>query len=502
MSASHPPGGTPAKSRAQEKEKLDPRVWRVAGVAALGPLITNIDSTVVNVSLSALGQDLHAPLTTLQWVITGYLLALALMLPLSGWIVDRCGAKRVYLGCFSAFTLASLLCGISSSAHALIVARVLQGMAGGLLAPMAQMMVAREAPRHIARVMSVMTIPIILGPIFGPSLAGLILQRASWHWIFFINLPIGLLAVLLAAWILPSDTTAKSRRSFDLIGFLLISPGLVLLLYSLEALNSEPAAQSRNIFLLIASFTLLAAFARHAIRRGPAALVDLQLFRDPSFRASTATQFLVNGLSLGSQMLIPLYLLTVLHLSPSRVGLLLAFSGIGALCTYPWMGAITERFGTRRVSAIGALIALLASFALAVVPPSALAEWLICFILFVRAVGMSSISIPSISAAYSSIPRAAVPVATTALNIVQRIGGPVATTIIAIFLHRRVVAQISSGSLLTTGSEAASFTATLWLLCAWNALTIVAALRLPIRATRKARAEPQASALLAQPAVD
>jgi len=498
MSASHQPGGTRTETRAQKKEKLDPRVWRVAGVAALGPLITNIDSTVVNVSLSALGQDLHARLTTLQWVITGYLLALALMLPLSGWLVDRCGAKRVYIGCFSAFTFASLLCGISSSAHGLIAARVLQGMAGGLLAPMAQMMVAREAPHHIARVMSVMTIPIILGPIFGPSLAGLILQRASWHWIFFINLPIGLLAVLLAAWILPSDSTGKHRRSFDIIGFLLISPGLVLLLYSLEALSSDPAAQSRNILLLIGSLTLLAAFARHAIRRGPAALVDLQLFREPSFRASASTQFLVNGLSLGSQMLIPLYLLTVLHLSPSRVGLLLASSGFGALCAYPWMGTITERFGSRRVSATGALIALLASLTLAAVPPSSLAEWLICLILFVRAVGMSSISIPSITAAYSSIPKAAVPVATTAMNIVQRIGGPVATTIIAIFLHRRVTTKISTGNLLTAGPDAAAFTATLWLLGAWNALIFLAALRLPMSATSKAGTHPQASALLAE----
>ncbi len=208
--------------------KLDPRVWRVAGVAVLGPLITNIDSTVVNVSLDALGKDLHAPLATLQWVITGYLLALALMLPLTGWLVDRCGAKRVYLGCFAAFTFASFLCGTSTSVHMLIAARVLQGMAGGLLAPMAQMMVAREAPRHIARVMSMMTVPIILGPIFGPSLAGFILQKASWHWIFFINLPIGILAVILAAWILPSDSAGKARRGFDLSGFLLISPGLVL----------------------------------------------------------------------------------------------------------------------------------------------------------------------------------------------------------------------------------------------------------------------------------
>jgi predicted MFS family arabinose efflux permease len=201
-------------------------------------------------------------------------------------------------------------------------------------------------------------------------------------------------------------------------------------------------------------------------------------------------------------MLIPLYLLAVLHLSPSRVGLLLASGGIGALCAYPWMGRITERFGSRRASASGALIALLAPLALAVVPPSSLAEWLICFILFVRAVGMSSISIPSISAAYSSIPKAAAPVATTAMNIVQRLGGPVATTIIAIFLHRSVATQISTGNLLTAGLEAAAFTATLWLLCAWNTLIFLAALRLPIRATPKVRNETQASPLLAQPAVE
>jgi MFS family permease len=197
-------------------------------------------------------------------------------------------------------------------------------------------------------------------------------------------------------------------------------------------------------------------------------------------------------------MLIPLYLLTVLRLSPARVGLLLASGGIGALCAYPWMGAITERFGSRRVSASGALVALLASLALAVVPPASLAEWLICFILFVRAVGMSSISIPSISAAYSSIPRAAVLIATTTFNIVQRIGGPVATTIIAIFLHRRLATQISTGNPHTAGPEAAAFTATLWLLCAWNALVFLAALRLPIRATLKARTHSQAPALHAE----
>jgi MFS family permease len=146
-------------------DDLDPRIWKIVSVVLLGPLMTSLDSTVVNVSLETLGRELHVPLTTTQWVTTAYLLALALMLPLSGWLVDRIGAKRVYLGCFTAFTLASLLCGMATSAGALIGARVLQGMAGGLVAPMAQMMVACGAGLHVARVMGVMVAPVLLGPI-------------------------------------------------------------------------------------------------------------------------------------------------------------------------------------------------------------------------------------------------------------------------------------------------------------------------------------------------
>ena len=134
-------------------EPLDPRVWKVAAVVFLGPLMTQLDSTVVNVSLSSISQDLHASIHSVQWIVAGYLLALALTLPLNAWLVDRLGAKRLYLVCFSAFTLASLLCGLERTIHGLIWARVIQGMAGGLLAPMAQMMLARVAGKHLARVM-------------------------------------------------------------------------------------------------------------------------------------------------------------------------------------------------------------------------------------------------------------------------------------------------------------------------------------------------------------
>lgn len=419
----------------QQENEASPGLWKIAGVVLLGPLMTSLDSTVVNVSLSSLGRELHVPIATLQWVITGYLLALALMLPLSGWIVDRLGAKRLYLGSFFLFTLSSLLCGLSNSAAALISSRILQGVAGGLLAPMAQMMTARIAGKKIARVLSLMVLPVLLGPICGPSLAGFILQQASWRWIFFINLPIGLLALVLAVWILPQDTISTQRRAFDGKGFLLVSPGLVLILYGLEALSSNHGAKLPYLLLIVFSLSLLMLFRRHAKRLGEKALIDLALFKDKGFTASARTQLLANAISFGGQMMLPLYLLTVRQVSPSQAGLLLMPSGLGMLCTYPFIGFLTERFGSRTISTAGATLAFFATAPFALAGTLTLSSWMLTVLLFVRGMGLSAIGIPSVAAAYASIPRESIPAATTAINIVQRVGGPISTTLLAIALQ-------------------------------------------------------------------
>jgi len=471
------------------RDRIDPQVWKISWVVLLGPLLTSLDSTVVNVSLSTLGRELHVSLTTLQWVVTGYLLALALMLPLSGWVVDRLGAKRVYLGCFTMFTMASLLCGISPSAGALIAARVLQGIAGGLLAPMAQMMVARAAPRHIARVMGIMVVPVLLGPICGPSLAGFILQHASWRWIFFINLPIGVLAIVLAALILPKDGATEGRRSFDLGGFLLISPGLVLAMHSLESLGANPAAKLLYLVEFAGSVGLLAAFMAHSVKRGRTALIDVSLFKDSSFLAASWTQFLLNAVSFGGQMLLPLYMMSVMNISPAKTGLLLAPAGLGMLCSYPSMGMMTDRFGSRWVSASGAMIALVGTLPFALLNCRTLPTWAICAALFLRGVGMGSIGLPSIAAAYSSISKEAIPAATTAINIFQRLGGPVATTALAIFLHAGTASSFESSGALTGAGNARAYSATFWLLCVLHCLTVIAALRLPVWAKAKETAQ-------------
>src|SRR5580658_3081660 len=188
-----------------KETKLDPAVLRVIAVVLLGPFMSQMDSTVVNVSLSAIRDDLHSSIESAQWIVSAYLLALALMLPLNGWLVDRVGAKRLYLGCFTLFTVASMGCGAARSMPALIGARVVQGMAGGLLAPLTQLMMARVAGKQMARVLGYASAPVLLAPLLGPPLAGAILKHASWPWVFYVNLPIGVFAVAAAAWLLPRD---------------------------------------------------------------------------------------------------------------------------------------------------------------------------------------------------------------------------------------------------------------------------------------------------------
>ena len=452
-----------------ESGGLDPLVWKITAVAVLGGFLSALDATIVNVSLSSLAVDLHNSLTEIQWVTSGYLMALALMLPLNGWLVERIGAKALYLWCFSAFTLSSAMCGLAWSANALIGFRILQGMSGGLMAPMAQMMMARVAGKHLARLMGYAVVPILLGPILGPVIAGAILQRASWRWLFLVNLPVGLLAIVLAVLFLPNDREETRSRELDLPGFALLSPGLVLFLY-----GSDHLGERTGLTTLLISILLLVAFFRMAIRKGDRALIDLQLFKSKIFSASATTQFMSNGISFAGQMLIPIYLIRACGQSPSATGWLLAPLGAGMICTYPWMGALTQRFGIRRVSAGGAFLAFAATLPFIWLASHGLVLTVLACALFVRGIGLSAVGIPSISAAYASVRKQDLPMATTSLNIVQRLGGPTLTTLCATFLGWRLGLAQSKASL------SSAFTAAFLLLCALHALLFAASLRLPL----------------------
>jgi EmrB/QacA subfamily drug resistance transporter len=407
-----------------EADSIGWEVWKIVIVAMLGPFLSVLDATVVNVSLSSLATELHSSLSVIQWVASGYLLSLALVLPLSGWLVDRVGARKLYICFFSAFTIASTLCGLAWSANSLIGFRVLQGIAGGLLAPMAQMMLARAAgPRHMVKVMGYAAVPVILGPLLGPVLAGAILQHSSWRWLFYINVPVGVLAVGLSIFFLPKDEMEVVARRFDFVGFLLLSPGLVAFLYGFDHLK-DPTSP----YILGVAVVLIGLFLVRARKKGAQALMNLSLFQGKTFAAAATTQFLTNGVSLCFQVLVPLYLMEGCHVSPQKTGLLLAPLGIGMMCSYPLVGGLANRFGIRKVSAGGALLTALATVPFVYMGRYGLFTYPLLATLFVRGIGQGAIGIPSLSAAYSAVPKKDLPVATTTLNILQRLGGPIMTT--------------------------------------------------------------------------
>lgn len=427
--------------------------------------MSGLDATMVNIALGAIGQTYGVPLGTIQWVSSAYLLALALALPLNGWLVDRIGARRVFLGCFAVFILGSALCGTADSVNELITYRVLQGIAGGLLAPMMQLMMARHAGRHMARVIGVAAMPVMIGQIAGPSLGGLILSWLEWHWLFWINVPVGIGAIAFAWRVLPVDETITPRR-LDLIGLALISPGLALLMESLVSLSHGDRIAPYTLAL---SGLLLAGYARHALRAPVTALIDPRLFRGRVFQAAAGTQFLSNTINFGGQLMMPLFFLNVRELPVSLTGLLLAPMGLGVFFALPIMGRLSERLGARVISGGGALIAALGTLPFAVAGADA-PVWLLCVALFIRGFGVGSITLPSAAAAYASVPPESLTSATTAINICQRIGGPAGTTGLAIFLHHMLVREPIAAD---------AYMDAMWLLAGLAALAVLAASRLP-----------------------
>src|SRR3982751_1894501 len=223
-------------SRAQSNdEPLGREVWIVAAVVVVGVIMSILDTTIVNVALETLSRELDAPLNTIQWVSTGYLLALATVIPLTGWMSEKFGSRRVWMTSVALFGLGSALCGLAWSAESLIVFRVLQGFGGGMIMPVGMSLLAQTAgPSRVGRVMSVIGVPMLLGPILGPVIGGLIVDSASWRWVFYVNIPIVVVALVLAARVLHPDAGRADAGPLDWQGLALLSPGLAAIVFGLS----------------------------------------------------------------------------------------------------------------------------------------------------------------------------------------------------------------------------------------------------------------------------
>src|SRR3954465_15776489 len=218
---------------------LDRRLAAISSVVILGAIMSILDTTIVNVAIDALGRAFHAPLSTVQWVSTGYMLALATVIPLTGWGSERFGTKRLFLLSVFLFLVGSALCGAAWSAESLIFFRVIQGLGGGMIMPVGMTIMTQAAgPQRVAGVMSVIGVPMLLAPVIGPVLGGWLVDDVSWRWIFYVNIPVGILALVLAFRILETDRPQRHPK-LDVLGLALLSPGLAALVYGLAETASN-----------------------------------------------------------------------------------------------------------------------------------------------------------------------------------------------------------------------------------------------------------------------
>ena len=414
--------------------QLDPSVMRIAYVAVFTGLLATIDSTVVTVSLNTISHDFHATVASAQWVITGYLLALALALPLSGWLVERFGSRRIFLFSIAAFALASLACAAAPTLGVLIGFRIIQGLIGGLLIPLGQVVVTQVTPdKQLGRVMSLVGVPASLGPVIGPVLGGLITDLTSWRWIFVINLPLAAIGYLLAARRLPRDQDHTPSR-LDVIGLLLLAPGLAV---SVFAFTEYPRTASDQRWELIAAgiagIALLAAFAVRGIHRPSGdTLLDLRLLGRRQFGSAVVVAFVSRAVGDGALLLVTLYLQQQRGATPLGAGLLLIPQGLGALVGLRIAGRLTDRAGARACVLAGTALMLAATLRLVLIPT--IGDVLLIVLLVARGLGTSLTGLPPVASAYQGLPQGRTPQAATTLNIAQRLGSPIGTAVLTVTL--------------------------------------------------------------------
>jgi EmrB/QacA subfamily drug resistance transporter len=467
--------------------RIEPHVWRIAIVVILGAIMSVLDTTIVNVALDDLSHDLDSSLDSIQWVVTGYMLALAAVIPVTGWAARRFGSRRLYLIALVAFTIGSALCGLAWSTGSLVAFRVLQGIGGGMLMPIGQMVLVKAAgPRNLPRVMAAIGVPIILAPVFGPTLGGLLLEHAGWQWIFLVNVPVGVVAVTAALKLLPRDQPEDAGK-LDALGLALVATGLVGVTYGLAESGSAGSLTDASVLLpLLAGIALITAFVLRALRI-PAPLLDVRLYKNKAFAAASLTTFCLGAALFGAMILMPLYFQTVRGEDAVATGLLLMPQGVGAAIAMRLSATFTERLGAGVTALIGGAITIVATIPFVLIGGGT-SYWLIGAAMVVRGLGIGLSAMPSMTAAFAVLRPEQVNHATPQLNVLQRVGGSLGTAILSVVLSNHLTGATSPGAM------AGAFGTTYWWVMGVTVLALAPTILLAV-VERRARAAGEAQPL-------
>ncbi|HHC3964872.1 TPA: MFS transporter [Klebsiella pneumoniae] len=389
-----------------------------------------LDGTVIATALPDMARDFGVTAVELNIGISAYLITLAVLIPASGWIADRFGARAIFTLALAIFTLASVFCGLSTEVHIFVAMRILQGVGGALMVPVGRLAVLRTTPKHqLIKAIATLTWPALVAPIIGPPLGGFITRYASWHWIFFINVPLGLAAIILSLRIIP-DIRETERRSFDLSGFITTSVAMVSLVTAMERLGDRQPQIWPTLALAALGFGCLLYSIRH-FRRAAAPMVRLDALQVPTFRVTMYGGSLFRASISAVPFLLPLLFQVGFGMDPFHSGLLVLAVFVGNLTIKPATTPLIRSLGFRRLLLINGALNVCSLLACALLTPQT-PVWAIMLILYLGGV-FRSIQFTGVSTlAFADVPAAQMSDANTLFSTASQLAVGLGITLGAI----------------------------------------------------------------------
>ncbi|MDU9064639.1 MFS transporter [Klebsiella pneumoniae] len=389
-----------------------------------------LDGTVIATALPDMARDFGVTAVELNIGISAYLITLAVLIPASGWIADRFGARAIFTLALAIFTLASVFCGLSTEVHIFVAMRILQGVGGALMVPVGRLAVLRTTPKHqLIKAIATLTWPALVAPIIGPPLGGFITRYASWHWIFFINVPLGLAAIILSLRIIP-DIRETERRSFDLSGFITTSVAMVSLVTAMERLGDRQPQIWPTLALAALGFGCLLYSIRH-FRRAAAPMVRLDALQVPTFRVTMYGGSLFRASISAVPFLLPLLFQVGFGMDPFHSGLLVLAAFVGNLTIKPATTPLIRWLGFRRLLLINGALNVCSLLACALLTPQT-PVWAIMLILYLGGV-FRSIQFTGVSTlAFADVPAAQMSDANTLFSTASQLAVGLGITLGAI----------------------------------------------------------------------
>jgi MFS transporter, DHA2 family, multidrug resistance protein len=433
--------------------------WIIAITVTLATFMEVLDTSIANVALPHIAGSLSAGQDESTWVLTSYLVSNAIVLPLSGWLSSIIGRKNFYMGCVALFTVSSFMCGLAPNLATLIVCRVLQGAGGGGLQPSEQAILADTfPPAKRGMAFAVYGMAVVMAPAIGPTLGGWITDNFTWRWIFFINIPVGILSILLTSRLIQDPPYFKRRKlsetHIDYVGLGFVALGLGALQIVLDKGQRDDWFESHFIvtLALIAAASLLFVIVWEWRHKDP--IIDLHLFRDRTFGISNMLMFMLGFALLGSTLLLPLFSQTLLGYTAEQAGLALMPGGFAIILLLPLVGFLLSRYTPRWLLLFG-LVVLSASLFHMTRFDLDIDFHTVAAARVVQAVGMAFLFVPINTAAYAFLPRDKNNAASGLMNLARNIGGSVGISVVTTMLDRRsqfhlnqMASHLSSSSLV------------------------------------------------------